>query len=100
MDIGQMIFVYSRLVFGGAAAFLAIMLLLETRDIAWMMVMIGIIIMYVDLVYSALGHLRIIADNIMLVGSVSLAVILLPALQISFFIAAFVILIIRKHRQK
>ena len=95
-----MIFAYSRLILGGAAAFLAIMLWSKNRDIAWMMVIIGTIIMYVYLVYSALEHLRIIADNILLVGSVSLAAILLPALQITFFITALVIMVTRRHRQK
>ena len=95
-----MIFAYSRLILGGVAAFFAIILWSKTRDIAWMMVIIGTLFMYIDLVYSALGHLRIVADNILLVGSVSLIVILMPALQTSFFIAAFVIMITRRHQIK
>ena len=96
MDAGQLIFVYSRLILGALAAFLAIMLWAKTRDIAWMFVVVGTIVMYVEIVHSILGHLGIAAGNVLAVGSVPLAEILLAILRLAFFAAAFLVMVTRR----
>ena len=92
-----MIFVYSRLILGALTAFFAIVLWSKTRDVAWMLVAIGAIIMYVEIVYSILELLGMAAG--MIIGSVSLAAILLPALRMVFFIVAFMVMVARRQRQ-
>ena len=97
MDTGQLVFVYSRLILGAVAAFLAIMLWSKTRDTAWMLMVIGTVVTYVEMVYSVLEMTGITAGNTLFVGSVPLAAILLPALRMAFFIAAFLVMVIRRY---
>ena len=99
MDAGQLVFVYSRLILGAVAAFLAIMLWSKTRDPAWMLMVIGIVVSYIEIVFSVLEMTGISAGNIMFIGSVSLAAILLPVLRMAFFIAAFLVMVIRRYRR-
>jgi hypothetical protein len=96
MDWGQIISVYSRLVLGAAAAFLAIMLWSRTRSAAWMLIVAGTITAYVEIIYSVVELLGFTAISGLVIGSVPLAAILLPALRMIFFIAAFLIMIIRR----
>jgi hypothetical protein len=98
MDTGQMIFVSSRLVLGALATFFAIMLWSKTRDAAWMLMVIGTIVAYIEIVYSILDMFGITANLGPVIGSVSLAVIVLPALRMAFLIAAFLVMVIRKYR--
>jgi len=94
-----MIFVCSRLILGALAAFFAIMLWSKTRDAAWMLMVVGAIVMYIEIVYSILELLGIVAGSTMSIGSVPLAAILLPALHMAFFIAALMVMVVRRHRQ-
>jgi len=64
-----------------------------------MLVVIGAIVMYVEIVYSILELLGIVAGSALVIGSVPLAAILLPALRMVFFIAAFMVMVARRHRQ-
>jgi hypothetical protein len=98
MDSGQILFVTSRLVLGALASFFAIMLWSKTRDAAWMLVVIGTIAGYVEIVYSILELFGVTWGDTMLIGSVPVAAIILPVLRISFFIAAFLIMVIRRYR--
>ncbi|MDR2478992.1 MAG: hypothetical protein LBD48_06745 [Treponema sp.] len=98
MDSGQIVFVSSRLVLGAVGAFLAIMLWSKTRDAAWLLAATGTIAGYIEIVYSILNMFGITADYELYIGSVSLAAIILPALRMAFFIAAFLVMIIRKYR--
>jgi uncharacterized membrane protein len=99
MDSGQILFITSRLVLGALASFFAIMLWSKTRDIAWMLMVIGTIAGYVEIVYSILDLFGITGSGTLLVGSVPAAAILLPALRMIFFIAAFLIMVIRRYRR-
>jgi uncharacterized membrane protein len=97
MDSGQILFITSRLVLGALASFFAIMLWSKTRDIAWMLMVIGTIAGYVEIVYSILELFGITGSGGLLVGSVPAAAILLPALRMIFFIAAFVVMVVRRY---
>jgi hypothetical protein len=88
MDWAQIISVYSRLVLGAAAAFLAIMLWARARNAAWMLIVAGTIIAYSEIVYSVM--------ELSGFGAVPLAAILLPALRMVFFTAAFLIMVVRR----
>jgi hypothetical protein len=100
MDWGQIILVYSRLILGAAAAFLAIMLWSKTRDTAWMLIVIGTITAYIAIVYSILEISGFTAGIDWFIGSVSLVAIALPALSMFLFIAAFLVMIIRQYKKK
>jgi hypothetical protein len=98
MDTGHLIYILSRLFLGGLAAFLAIMVWPKTRDPAWMLMVIGAIAGYAEIVYSILGILGITGGTAFLPGPVP-AALALANLPACFFIAAFSVMIVRKlHR--
>jgi hypothetical protein len=99
MDSGQIIYILGRLVLGAAASFLAIMLWSRIRDAAWILVIIGTIVAYVETVYSILSLFGIGSGNILTIGSMSLLSIILPCLSTLFFIAAFAVMVARKYRR-
>jgi membrane-bound ClpP family serine protease len=99
MDSGQTAYIICRLVFGAAAAFLAIMLWSKTRDAAWMLIIMGAIFAYIEIIYSVLGLFGIDGSNLFLIGSVPLISFVLPLLRMIFFIAAFIVMIVRHSRQ-
>jgi hypothetical protein len=99
MDVGQIIYITSRLVLGALASFFAIMLWSKTRDVAWMLMVIGTIAAYIETVYSILELFGISGGDRFVIGSVPAASIVLPCLWISFFIIAFVVMVFRKYRR-
>ncbi|MCL2380029.1 MAG: hypothetical protein FWC64_00375 [Treponema sp.] len=98
MDSGQVIYILSRLGLGAVAAFFAIMLWARTRDVAWMLMVLGIIAAYVETVYGIVSVLGIIGGDILVIGYVPLLPIVLPNLPMVFFIAAFAVMVVRKYR--
>jgi hypothetical protein len=100
MDVGEIIYITSRLLLGAVTAFFAIMLWSKTRNMAWMLMVIGMIAAYVETVYSILEMLGITGLTALSVGSVPLASILLPNLPTAFFLAAFLVMVVRKYRKK
>jgi len=83
---------------GALAAFFAIMLWSKTRDVAWMLMVIGTIAAYVETVYAILKLFGISGGDIFMIGSLSLMSIILPSLPTVFFIAAFTVMVARKFR--
>jgi hypothetical protein len=100
MDVGEILYITSRLLLGAVTAFFAIMLWSKTRNMAWMLMVIGMIAAYVETVYSILRMLGITELTNLTVGSVPLASILLPNLPTIFFLAAFLVMVGRKYRKK
>jgi uncharacterized membrane protein len=100
MDTGQLVYILCRLILGALASFFAIMLWSKTRDIAWMLMVIGTIAAYVETVYTILNIFGIAETSILMIGSMSLMSILLPSLPTVFFIAAFLIMVVRKYRRR
>ena len=100
MDSGQLIYILGRLSLGALASFFAIMLWSKTRDIAWMLMVIGTIAAYVETVYSILVLLGISGYNILSIGSMPVMSIVLPCLPTVFFIAAFAVMVVRKYRRR
>jgi len=99
MDAGQVTYILSQLILGALATFFAIMLWSKTRDTAWILIVIGTIAAYIEIIYSILNHFGFIGADFLLIGSVSLAVIILPSLRMIFFIAAFFVMIIKPYRR-
>lgn len=99
MDIGELVYISSRLLLGALASFFAIMLWSKIRDTAWMLMVMGTITAYIETVSVILDMLGISWGKTTTLGSVSLVLILLPCLRTGFFIAAFLVMVIRKYRQ-
>jgi len=98
MDAGQIIFISSQLILGAIAAFLAILLWPKIRDAAWMLVIFGTIVFYIETVYSILKDFGITGEEFMIFGSVPLISLLLSAVRSLFFIAAFAIMIYKQSK--
>jgi len=97
MDLGQAIYILSRLILGAFASFLSIVLWAKTRDIAWMLIVVGTIATYIETVYSIL-NLFGISEGLIVIGTVPLMSIILPSLPTGFFIAAFIVMVARKYK--
>lgn len=100
MDKGQLIYILGRLSLGALASFFAIMLWSKTRDIAWMLMVIGTIAAYVETVYSILVLLGISGYDTLSIGSMPIMSIVLPCLPTVFFIAALLVMVVRKYRRR
>jgi hypothetical protein len=99
VDIGELVYLSSRFFLGALASFFAIMLWSKTRDAAWMLMVMGTLAAYIENVCVMLDFFGISWEKAPLVGSVSLTLILLPSLRSVFFIAAFLVMVIRKYRR-
>lgn len=100
MDIGEIVLISSRLVLGASASFMAIVLWSKTRDIAWMLMVIGTIAAYAETVYSILGRFGLTEGTRFLLGSVPVASLVLPNLPTAVYIGAFAVMIARKVRSR
>jgi hypothetical protein len=99
MDPGEAVYILSRLFLGAVASFLAIMLWSKIRDVAWMLLVIGTIAAYVETVYAILNLFGITEINMITLGSMPVASIVLPCLPTVFFISAFMVMVFRKYRR-
>ena len=97
MDLGEIIHILSRLILGALASFFAIMLWSRTRDIAWMLMVIGTIAAYIGTVYAILNNFGMTGGSIFVIGSVPFMLIFLPCLPTLLFIAAFAVMVARKY---
>ncbi|MDR1286321.1 MAG: hypothetical protein LBK08_01805 [Treponema sp.] len=100
MDSGEILYITTRLVLGALASFFAIMLWSKTRDVAWMLMVIGTIAAYIETVYSILDMFGITEGDTFTIGRVPVAAIVLPSLETVFFIIAFLIMVIRKYGRR
>ncbi|MDR3147928.1 MAG: hypothetical protein LBU00_06095 [Treponema sp.] len=96
MDSEQAVLVFSRLVIGALAAFCAIMLWSRTRDTAWMLMVGGTITAYGEKLYTVL-KLFGIAAPLPVVGSIPLVAIVLSNVPMLFYIAAFLVMVVRSY---
>ena len=95
MAIEELVLIISRLSLGAVAAFLAIIVWSNTRDAAWMFVVIGIIIKYCEIMYATLGIFGIIPADVYIFPGILTVNTVLVNLPFVFYITAFIILISR-----
>ena len=100
MDLGQLIYILSRLILGGVASFLAIMLWAKTRDTAWMLMVMGTIAIYAETIYTIVSLFGLDGGNFLSVGAIPVLSILLHSFPMLFFIAAFAVMVARKYRHR
>jgi len=98
MDTGQAIYIFSQLLLGAAAAFLAILLWPRIRETAWLLVIFGAIVAYIETVYSILQKFGIVGNEYIIFGSLPLISFILPSIRMIFFIAAFAIMVYKQSR--
>jgi len=100
MDTGQIIYILSQLILGAVVAFLAISLLPKTRDAAWLLIIFGAIIAYIETVYSILKTLGIAPQELIILGSIPLISLILCSARMIFFIAGFATMLYKQSKKK
>ena len=95
MTEASLILYIIKLVLGGIAAFLAIMLWSKTRDAAWMSLVAGIVTSYASIVYEMLVDLGIVLGTGPLVFGLPLATLLFTVIPTLFYILAFILILLR-----
>lgn len=96
METTELITQLTRLGFGAIATFFAIVLWSNTRDGAWMFVIIGTIIHYGEIMYTTFQLFGILQREITLFG-VPFVRLLLTNLPALFFAVAFIMVIARSR---
>jgi hypothetical protein len=97
MSTGDVVYLASRLGVSAVAAFLAILLWSRTRDLAWMLIVIGVIAGYADIVFVFLVQLGLVDDMRFSFFGIPTARVLLSNLPDLFLCTALLIMIRRKR---
>jgi len=77
--------------------FLAIIVWSRIRDLAWMLIVVGIIASYADILYSLLVEYGLVPDAARSAGATGLLAYIFPNLPWLFFCLAFVVMIRRRR---
>ncbi|MDR3160544.1 MAG: hypothetical protein LBU28_02900 [Spirochaetaceae bacterium] len=99
MNIGEICYISSRLFFGALASFFAVILWSKTRDPAWMLVGMGTIAAYIEIVCSVLDRAGLTKTGGSGGISMSLGAIVLSNLPAFFLTGAFMVMVVRKIRR-
>ena len=97
MTVGIIVYLVSRLLIAALAAFLAIVLWSRTRDVAWMLIVIGAIASYADIIFDLLVRFGLIDENAFSPLGIPLARMVFSNLPYLFLSAAFLVMISRKR---
>jgi hypothetical protein len=97
MEKGEFILLLSRLSVAAVASFLAIILWSRTRDPAWMLMVVGTIALYADIVYSLLCLSGAVDPQAFMPGGIPVASLVFTNLPPLFYSLAFIVMIIRKR---
>ncbi len=87
----QILLFIIKLILGGLAAFLSILIMSKTRNPEWMMMVAGFLSSYAALVYDLLIELGVFAASALLVFGIPLPALIFAVVPSLFFIAAFII---------
>ncbi|MFP3959632.1 MAG: hypothetical protein ACLFUM_02085 [Spirochaetaceae bacterium] len=96
MGTEAVVLILSRLVLGAVATFLAIILWSRTRDPAWMLIVIGIIVAYGEVLFTTLERFGMVDMSAVTVYGISVFRLLVTNLPTVFFILAFAVMIVRR----
>lgn len=95
MQNSELILFIIKLVLGGIAAFLAILLWSKTRDPAWMCIICGTIIAYAGVVVDLMTTMGMIAIKGLEFSGLPLLTVIFAVIPVLFYIAGFLIMIRR-----
>jgi membrane protein YdbS with pleckstrin-like domain len=96
MNTGDVLYIVSNLATGALAVFFGIMLWSKTRDPVWMLMAVGTIFSYVETIYSLFSLFGLTGLQFSISSNVPMVKILLSNLRTGFFIAGFLVMIMRK----
>ena len=96
MGTEDAIMMLSRFALGALATFLAILVWSRTRDTAWMLIVVGTVAHYGEVVFSALETLGVVRLDLVRIGDVAVFPLVLANLPTIFYILAFLVIVSRR----
>jgi len=97
MGTAELVGIIVRLAAGAAATFLAILLWAKTRDTAWMLIIMGVIFEYGEIIYSTLTMFGVVAADVYLIPMVLKVDVVLLNLPLGLFAAGFLVMLFRSR---
>jgi hypothetical protein len=97
MELSELIVLLSRLGMGAVGTFFAILLWSQTRDVSWVLVVIGTLVAYVEIVLTTLERFGIVPGSYFEIGGFPLLRVLLVNLPMLLYTLAFVTVIARRR---
>jgi hypothetical protein len=97
MSAGDTVLLVSRLATAAIAAILAILQWSRTRDIAWMLIVIGAISSYADILFDLFSRLGLVDESRYSLLGLPVGRVLLSNLPFLFLCAALLVMIARKR---
>ena len=95
MESADVILKFTRLFIGGVAAFFSIFLWSKTRDIAWVFIIIGTLVFYIEIVLTTLEYFGILREDAFYLYGFPVMKLILFNFPLLFFTIAFIIIISR-----
>jgi hypothetical protein len=95
MGLADFLLILSRLFIGAVGTFFAILLWSQTRDVAWVLVIIGTLVSYAEIVLTTLERFGIISPELFDVSGLPIFKLILTNLPMLLFIFAFIAVLSR-----
>ena len=97
MELSEFVVLLSRLATGAIATFFAILLWSQTRDVSWVLVIIGTLVSYAEIVITTLESFGVVSTDFFDVSGFPVLRIVLVNLPLVFLSFAFISMIVRKR---
>ena len=99
MAVNDIVMILSQISFGAIATFMAILFWSHTRDTAWMLIIIGVIFQYAEIMYSTFKMFGVLEADLFIFRDVLDVGTLLSILPLIFISSAFIVLMVRFKRE-
>ncbi len=96
MELADFVLVLTRLAVGALGTFLAILLWSQTREMAWVLVAIGVLVSYVEILLTTLEMFGILPAEFFYVSGLPALKLVLQNLPTILYSAAFITIIARR----
>lgn len=98
METYELVGLVVKLSLGGAATFLAILLWSSTRDGAWMLVIMAVILSYGNIMYETLRVFGVVGEGIFLIPDLLHVTVVLENIPMLFMAMGFIAVLWRKRK--
>ena len=97
MELTEFTVLLSRLATGAIATFFAILLWSQTRDVSWVLVIIGTLVSYAEIVLTTLETFGVVSSDLFYLSGFPVFEMVLVNLPLVFLTLAFISMIVRRR---
>ena len=97
MELTEFAVLLSRLATGAIATFFAILLWSQTREVAWVLVIIGTLVSYAEIVFTTLETFGVVSADFFYLSGFPVLEMVLVNLPLVFLTLAFISMIARRR---